>query len=93
MKLQRVFILCILLLSTANISGQIRTTINEIFHTKSDSLITTDSSYNKTEIENQVTQLQQSLEEAKLNEANVRMEFEQYKLNILASDSIKRQKQ
>lgn len=93
MKLQRVFILCFLVLCTITTKGQIRSAISEIFHTKSDSLIATDSSFNKIEVENQVAQLQQSLEEAKLNEANIRMEFEQYKLNIMASDSIKRQKQ
>ena len=41
----------------------------------------------------QVAQLQQLLEEAKLSEANLRMEYEQYKLSILASDSLKRERQ
>ena len=45
------------------------------------------------EVLSHLTLLQQSLEEAKLREANLRMEFEQFKLNLLASDSIRRHRQ
>ena len=97
MKLQRVFILCLLVLCTMGAKAQIGDAIRGIFQTDSDSAIVADSINHEAEAlkQNQqlVAQLQQSLEEAKLNEANLRMEFEQYKLNILASDSIKRRKQ
>ena len=103
MKLQRIFIFCLLALYTINIKAQIGDAIREIFHTGnstvivSDSAITADSTHIEAKAINQdsllVVQLQQTLEEAKLSEANLRMEFEQYKLNILATDSIKRHRQ
>lgn len=98
MKLQRVFILCLLVLCTINVKAQIGDAIREIFQTESNSVfVVPDSANSEAELINQdsllVAQLQLSLEEAKLSEANLRMEFEQFKLNILASDSIKRRKQ
>ena len=101
MKLHRVFILCLWVLSTMSVNAQIGNAIREIFHTESETAVVTDSSQQQVveEVEvvdqNQilVEQLQQSLEEAKLSEANLRMEFEQFKLSILTSDSIKRRKQ
>ena len=98
MKLQRVFILCLLVLCTINVKAQIGDAIREIFQTESNSaIVVADSANSEAELINQdsllVAQLQLSLEEAKLSEANLRMEFEQFKLNILASDSIKRRKQ
>ena len=109
MKLQRVFILCLAVFCTINVKAQIGDAIREIFHVgnnsvvesdsviERDSAIVADSALVECKVINQdsllVVELQQSLEEAKLSEANLRMEFEQYKLNILASDSIKRHKQ
>ena len=111
MKLQRVFILCLCVLFTMNGSAQIANAIREIFQAESDSVVTVDSTRLDVQVVDQdqllVTQLQQSLEEAKLNEANLRMEyeeaklneanlrleFEQFKLSVLASDSIKRYRQ
>ena len=97
MKLQRVLILCLLVLCTINVKAQIGDAIREIFQAASDSVVMSDSAHVEAETVNNdsllVAQLQRSLDEAKLNEANLRMEFEQYKLNILASDSIKRHRQ
>ena len=97
MKLQRVFLLCLLSLCTISVRAQIGNAIREIFKVESDTVVVADSTSVETETINQdsllVVQLQQSLEEAKLSEANLRMEFEQFKFNILASDSIKRRKQ
>ena len=111
MKLQRVLILCLWMLSTVSVRAQISNAIREIFQTESETISVADSTRTNAEEVDQssllVSQLKQSLEEAKLNEenlrmkfeeaklseANLRMEFEQFKLNILTSDSIKRQKQ
>ena len=85
------------MLSTISAKAQIGNAIREIFHVKSDSSIVADSSQVMDGVVGQdslsVTQLQQSLEEAKLSEANLRIEFEQFKLNVLASDSIRRHRQ
>ena len=97
MKLHRVFILCLLALCTISVKAQIGNAIREIFQGESDSIVVADSVNAEAELLNQnlllVAQLQQSLEEAKLSEANLRMEFEQFKLNIITSDSLKRRKQ
>ena len=97
------------MLCTMSMKAQISSAIREIFQTGTDTaVVLTDSALLEAEATNQlVTQLQQSLEEAKmseaslrtsleeakLNEANLRMEYEQFKLNILASDSLKRLRQ
>ena len=108
MKLQRIFIVGLLVLCTMGVKAQIGNAIREIFQTGTDTIMVADSTLLEADATNQlVTQLQQSLEEAKvseaslrtsleeakLNEANLRLEFEQFKLNILASDSLKRQRQ
>ena len=95
MKLERVFVLFLLVLCTISVRAQIGNAIREIFQAESDSVIVADSADVEAAKQNLllVAQLQQSLEEAKLSEANLRMEFEQFKLNLLASDSIKRRKQ
>ena len=96
MKLQRMFILCLVVLCTANVKAQLGNAIRGIFKTESDTVLVADSADVEAVPVNQdsllVVQLQQSLEEARLSEANLRMEFEQFKLNIVASDSIKRRK-
>ena len=97
MKLQRVLILCLLALCTLTIQAQISDAIRGVLQGKSDSVMVTDSARLESETINQdslqVVLLQQMLEESKLSEANLRMEFEQFKLNVLGSDSIKRSKQ
>ena len=97
MKLQRIFILCLLAFCTINVKAQIGDAIRGMFQGKNDSVVVADSARLGAEVVNQdslqVVQLQQMLEEAKLNEANLRMEFEQYKLSVLERDSLKRQKQ
>ena len=97
MKLQRIFILCLLALCTISVKAQIGDAILGMFQGKKDSVVVADSARLGAGVSNQdslqVVQLQQMLEEAKLNEANLRMEFEQYKLSILERDSLKRQRQ
>ena len=97
MKLQRIFILCLLVLCTMNVRAQIVDAVREIFQTSGEPAAVADTIQPGAETVNQdsllVVQLQQSLEEARLNEANLRMEFEQFKLNLLVSDSLKRRKQ
>lgn len=97
MKLQRIFILCLLVLCTMNVRAQIVDAVREIFQTSGEPAAVADTIQPGAEMLNQdsllVVQLQQSLEEARLNEANLRMEFEQFKLNLLVSDSLKRRKQ
>ena len=97
MKLQRVFIISLLMLCSMSTKAQIGNAIREIFHVKSDSSVVADSSLVEDGVVAHdtlsVAQLQQSLEEAKLIEANLRIEFEQFKLNVLASDSIRRHRQ
>ena len=97
MNLQRVFILCLLAFCTISVKAQISDAILGALQGKSDSVIVADTAHLDTVPINQdslqVVQLQQLLEESKLSEANLRMEFEQFKLNVLGSDSIKRSKQ
>lgn len=97
MKIQRLFILCLGVLCTISVKAQIGEVIRDIFQGEKDSTIVVSKSHVDTVIINQdsllVAQLQQSLEEARLNEANLRLEFEQFKFNIMASDSLKRRKQ
>ena len=103
MNLKRVFILCIMVLCTINVRAQIGDAIRGIFHsggetvTAGDSVVVADSAQIKAEVINEdsllVLELQQLLEEARLNEANLRMEFEQYKLSIIVNDSLKRRRQ
>ncbi len=94
MKLQRIFILCLCVLCTLQVKAQVGDAIRKVFKGTSDSVMVADSAQLAEEVTNedslQVIQLQQQLEESKLSEANLRMEFEQFKLNVLASDSIKR---
>ena len=98
MNIQRVLIfLCLCATCSMSISAQVVNTIREMFQSRNDSVVVVDSSQTAEGRVDQdlerIAQLQQSLEEARLSEANLRMEFEQFKLNTLASDSIKRHKQ
>ncbi|MBR5842140.1 MAG: mechanosensitive ion channel [Bacteroidaceae bacterium] len=97
MKIQRLFILYLGVLCSISVKAQIGEVIRDIFQGEKDSTIVVGKSHVDTVIINQdsllVAQLQQSLEEARLNEANLRLEFEQFKFNIMASDSLKRRKQ
>ena len=97
MKIQKLFILCLGVLCSISVKAQIGEVIRDIFQGEKDSTIVVGKSHVDTVIINQdsllIAQLQQSLEEARLNEANLRLEFEQFKFNIMASDSLKRRKQ
>ena len=97
MNLQRVFILCLWGLCSISVNAQISDAILGVLQSKNDSIIVADSARLDAEVVNQdslqMVQLQQLLEESRLSEANLRMEFEQFKLHVLGSDSIKRSKQ
>ena len=95
MNMQRIFVVCLVALSTIGVSAQIADAIRGIFHAGHDSAKVADivDSADVDEDSVLVAQLQDSLEEARLNEANLRLEFEQYKLSVLTSDSLKRQRQ
>lgn len=97
MILRSIFILCFIISCTTSTRAQITNTIREIFQPKSNSEVVVDSTKIEAGAIDQdslhITQLEQSLEEAKLREANLRMEFEQYKLHMVARDSIRRSKQ
>ena len=95
MNMQRIFVVCLVALSTIGVSAQIGDAIRGIFHAGHDSAKVADivDSADVDEDSVLVAQLQNSLEEARLNEANLRLEFEQYKLSVLTSDSLKRQRQ
>lgn len=78
-------------------NAQIVNTIRGIFKSGSDSTMVADTALVQEVAVNEdsllVLELQQLLEEAKLNEANLRMEFEQFKLSIIVNDSLKRHRQ
>ena len=97
MKLQRFFVITLWVFCAINANGQIVNTIRGIFQTGSDSTIVADSAIVEETVVNEdsllVLELQQQLEESRLSEANLRIEFEQFKLNIIVNDSLKRQKQ
>ena len=98
MKLQRVFILFLLLICAIGANAQIVNTIRGIFQTASDTtVVVPDTALVQEVAVNEdsllVLELQQQLDEAKLSEANLRMEFEQFKLNIIVNDSLKRHRQ
>ena len=98
MKLQRAFILFLLLICAIGANAQIVNTIRGIFQTASDTtVVVPDTALVQEVAVNEdsllVLELQQQLDEAKLSEANLRMEFEQFKLNIIVNDSLKRHRQ
>lgn len=98
MKTQRVFILFLLMFCAIGANAQIVNTIRGIFQTASDTTaVVPDTALVKEVAVNEdsllVLELQQQLDEAKLSEANLRMEFEQFKLNIIVNDSLKRHRQ
>ena len=97
MKLRIVLILCLMAFCAISANAQIVNTIRGIFKSGSDSTMVADTALVQEVAVNEdsllVLELQQLLEEAKLNEANLRMEFEQFKLSIIVNDSLKRHRQ
>ena len=86
MKKNRLFGLLLFLLVTNNMCAQLGKAVREI--------LTGDSVATRTAVRNdsdsvRVANLQKSLEEARLNEANMRMEMEQMRLKAFAADSVK----
>lgn len=92
MKLYRVFVVCLCALCSVQSWAQIDHAIRGLFQSSEKTEVAAEEADTCSSASDslQVAQLQQLLEEAKLNEANLRMEYEQFKLNTLASDSIKR---
>ena len=79
MNLKRVFILCLWVLCTLHVKAQISGANGENVQCESNSANVDNSAPIEAEVSNQdslnVAQLQQLLEEAKLSEANLKMEF------------------
>ncbi len=71
----------------APVSGQISKTVREFITPDSSTSVPADS------IHAVETEMKKALEEARLNEANLRMEIEQMKLQAYTADSVKRAKQ
>ena len=85
MKLQRIFILCLWVLSALGVKAQIGDAIRGIFQAGNDSVAVVDSSQLEAELVSPeqllVAQLQQSLEEAKVSEEGLRTSLEEAKLS------------
>ena len=85
MKLQRIFILCLWVLSALGAKAQIGDAIRGIFQAGNDSVAVVDSSQLEAELVSPeqllVAQLQQSLEEAKVSEEGLRTSLEEAKLS------------
>ena len=83
MKLQRIFILCLWVLSALGAKAQIGDAIRGIFQAGNDSVAVVDSSQLEAELVSPeqllVAQLQQSLEEAKVSEEGLRTSLEEAK--------------
>lgn len=74
-------------LSAVAVQAQLRQAVKEIF--SGDSVSTNNAPLNRDSDSTHLVSLRKSLEEARLNEANMKMEVEQMKLRLLGADSAK----
>ena len=87
-KMKRLVLLLIVLLGTTGVRAQLGEAVKKIF--AGDSVTTVHNTpLNRDSDSVYVANLQKSLEAARLNEANMRMEMEQMKLQMAAVDSVK----
>ena len=87
-KMKRLVLLLIVLLGTTGVRAQLGEAVKKIF--AGDSVTTVHNTpLNRDSGSVYVANLQKSLEAARLNEANMRMEMEQMKLQMAAVDSVK----
>ena len=86
-KIKRFALLLIMASFAVNVQAQLEQAVKKIF--AGDTVATHPTSLRRDSDSARVANLQKSLEEARLNEANMRMEMEQMRLQMLSADSVK----
>lgn len=86
-KIKRFALLLIMASLAVNVQAQLEQAVKKIF--AGDTVATHPTSLRRDSDSARVVNLQKSLEEARLNEANMRMEMEQMRLQTMAADSVK----
>lgn len=86
-KIKRFALLLIMASLAVNVQAQLEQAVKKIF--AGDTVATHPTSLRRDSDSARVANLQKSLEEARLNEANMRMEMEQMRLQTMAADSVK----
>ena len=86
-KIKRFALLLIMASFAVNVQAQLEQADKKIF--AGDTVATHPTSLRRDSDSARVANLQKSLEEARLNEANMRMEMEQMRLQTMAADSVK----
>ena len=86
-KIKRFALLLIMASFAVNVQAQLEQAVKKIF--AGDTVATHPTSLRRDSDSARVANLQKSLEEARLNEANRRMEMEQMRLQTMAADSVK----
>ena len=86
-KIKRFALLLIMASFAVNVQAQLEQAVKKIF--AGDTVATNPTSLRRDSDSARVANLQKSLEEARLNEANMRMEMEQMRLQTMAADSVK----
>ena len=86
-KIKRFALLLIMASFAVNVQAQLEQAVKKLF--AGDTVATHPTSLRRDSDSARVANLQKSLEEARLNEANMRMEMEQMRLQTMAADSVK----
>ncbi len=86
-KIKRFALLLMMVSLAVNVQAQLEQAVKKIF--AGDTVATHPTSLRRDSDSARVANLQKSLEEARLNEANMRMEMEQMRLQTMAADSVK----
>ena len=86
-KIKRFALLLMMVSLAVNVQAQLEQAVKKIF--AGDTVATHPTSLHRDSDSARVANLQKSLEEARLNEANMRMEMEQMRLQMLSADSVK----
>jgi len=86
-KIKRFALLLMMVSLAVNVQAQLEQAVKKIF--ARDTVATHPTSLRRDSDSARVANLQKSLEEARLNEANMRMEMEQMRLQTMAADSVK----
>ena len=86
-KIKRFSLLLIMASFAVNVQAQLEQAVKKIF--AGDTVATHPTSLRRDSDSARVANLQKSLEEARLNEATMRMEMEQMRLQTMAADSVK----
>lgn len=85
--LTQYWLLLLIALGTVNAQAQLKEAVKNIL--LRDTVVTSDTSLKKDSDSIQLANLQKSLDEARLSEANMRMEVEQMRLQMASADSVK----